>query len=247
MATPTIPATAPAPAPRRRREGDTGRILLGLVVLSLGVLFLLDGLDVLDAGQVIDDWWPAAIVALGALQLLERPRPVLSASLLMAAGGVLLLFTTGAVDESAWDVVWPLALVAGGLAILSRWRGPRATGATSDEDSIVATGIFGGPSVASASPSFRRGSLTAIFGGVTLDLRHARPAPEGATVTATAVFGGVDILVPRGWRITTRSTPIFGGVDDKTDQTAEVPVDAPVLHVDALAVFGGVGLKHEKD
>jgi hypothetical protein len=241
MATPI-----PAPTPHRRPEGDTGRILLGLVVLTLGVLFLLDGADVLDAGRVIDDWWPAAIVALGALQLLERPRPTLSAALLIVAGGVLLLFTTGTVDESAWDVVWPLALVAGGVSILARRRGPRTAGAA-DEDAVVATGIFGGPSVASASPAFRRASLTAIFGGVTLDLRYARPAPEGATVTATAAFGGVDILVPRGWRITSRSTPIFGGVDDKTDQTDELAADAPTLHVDALAIFGGVDIKHEKD
>lgn len=239
MSTPMIPA----PAPRKHPEGDTGRILLGLIVLSLGVIFLLDGTGTLDAGQVIGDWWPAAVIALGALQLFERPQPTFSASLLILAGGLLLLFTTGTVDESAWDVVWPLALVAGGVSILARRRGSPA----SDEDSLVATGIFGGPEVASASPAFRRASLTAIFGGVTLDLRNARPAPEGATVTATAVFGGIDILVPRGWRITSNSTPIFGGVEDKTDRTADVPADAPVLHVDALAVFGGVGVKHEKD
>jgi len=60
--------------------------------------------------------------------------------------------------------------------------------------------------------------LTAVFGGVTPDLRGARPAPEGASVNATVAFGGVDILVPKGWHISVRSTPIFGGVEIKHEK-----------------------------
>jgi hypothetical protein len=88
--------------------------------------------------------------------------------------------------------------------------------------------------------------LTAIFGGITLDLRGARPAREGASVNATVAFGGVDILVPKGWRISVRSTPIFGGLDDKTDHSEPPAPDAPTLHVDALTVFGGVDIKHDR-
>ena len=87
--------------------------------------------------------------------------------------------------------------------------------------------------------------LTAIFGGITLDLRDARPAPEGASINATAAFGGIDILVPKGWRISVRSTPIFGGLDDRTDRSQPLAADAPTLHVDAVSIFGGVALKHD--
>ena len=52
--------------------------------------------------------------------------------------------------------------------------------------------------------------------------------------------------MPNGWRITVRSTPIFGGVDDKTDHSQPLPADAPTLHVDAVALFGGVTLMHDK-
>jgi hypothetical protein len=41
--------------------------------------------------------------------------------------------------------------------------------------------------------ALRGAELTAVLGGVTLDLRNALPAPEGATVTATAVFGGLEL------------------------------------------------------
>ena len=52
--------------------------------------------------------------------------------------------------------------------------------------------------------------------------------------------------MPKGWRISVRSTPIFGGVDDKTDHSQALPDDAPTLRVDAVALFGGVSFKHEK-
>ena len=41
---------------------DLGRLLLGLTVVSLGVLFLLDSAGTLDAGQAIDDYWPLLLL-----------------------------------------------------------------------------------------------------------------------------------------------------------------------------------------
>ncbi len=41
------------------------RVVMGATLIAIGVLFLLDRADVLDAGQVIGDWWPAVIVASG--------------------------------------------------------------------------------------------------------------------------------------------------------------------------------------
>lgn len=235
------------PADRQRPVANVGRIVLGLVVVAVGVLFLLDNAGVLDAGEAIDHWWPAAVVALGVLQLAQRPRSLTSPLLLIVAGAILLLFTTDTVQGNAWAYVWPVAIIAVGLMLLSHWRGARALPAGVDrDDTIVATGVFGGPRVASASQNFHSASLTAIFGGVTLDLRQATPAPDGAKITATAAFGGIEILVPRGWRITTSSTPLFAGVEDKTDTSVELADDAPTLHVDALALFGGIEIKHSK-
>lgn len=243
----TVSSSIDRPTGRQRRTANIGRILLGLVVISIGVLFLLDSAGVLDAGDAIGHWWPVAVVVLGLLQLAQRPSSLTGPLLLIVAGGVLLLFTTDAVQGNAWDYIWPLAVIAAGIMVLRHWRGAGALPAGVDrDDTIVATGIFGGPSVASASQQFHSASLTAIFGGVTLDLRHATPGSDGATITATAAFGGIDILVPRGWRITTSSTPLFAGVEDKTDTSSELAEDAPTLHVDALALFGGIEIKHTK-
>src|SRR5688572_23526962 len=192
-------STHPAPSVRTtpsghapRRVNDLSRLLLGLVVVAVGALYLLDSGDVLDAGRAIDHWWPIVLVAAGVFTLLERPPSVPRGSLLVGIGAVLLLFTTNAVEESAWDYVWPAAIIVVGIVIAMRWRGRTtiAPGALADEV-VRSTAIFGGPKLASTAQQFRGAWLTAIFGGVTLDLRGARPAAEGASINATVAFGGI--------------------------------------------------------
>lgn len=233
------------PTTDEHRVLDLGRLLLGLTVAALGTLFLLDAASVLNADKAIDQWWPTIILAAGLLTLAERPPSVVRGTILTGLGIVLLLFTTDLLEENAWDYVWPALLVLVGILIIARWGG-RTIVAANDDDVIRSTAFFGGPKLSSTSRSFHGAWLTAIFGGITLDLRDAAPAPEGASINATTFCGGVDLLVPKGWHVSVRSTPIFGGVDDKTDHEQSLPADAPTLHVDALTVLGGVDIKHEK-
>src|SRR6185295_3589420 len=66
-----------------------------------------------------------------------------------------------------------------------------------------------------ASP-FRGGDITAIMGGGQLDLRLATiPTGEEAVIDIVAVMGGVEILVPSTWEVSTPIFPFMGGVEDK--------------------------------
>ena len=58
-------------------------------------------------------------------------------------------------------------------------------------------------------------------------------------------LGGVDLIIPRDWRVTVRGTPILGGVSNLPEGSS-LPDDAPRLRVDALAILGGVEIKHDK-
>ena len=257
MQSPTAPHSASGPSRRWvRRSGrdaatparvlDLSRLLLGLTVVALGTLFLLDSADVLNADRAIDRFWPLIIVAAGVLTLAERPPSVVRGTLLTGVGTVLLLFSADVLEGDARDYVWPVAVILAGLIILARWNGRTVPSGARPEDVIRSTAIFGGPKLVSTAHALKGAWLTAIFGGITLDLRGARPDPGGATINATAAFGGIDILIPKGWRLSVRSTPIFGGLDDKTDHSEAPAEDAPTLHVDAVTVFGGVDIKHQK-
>jgi len=104
--------------------------------------------------------------------------------------------------------------------------------------------LFGETTAKVVSEHLTKADATAVFGAVTLDLREARIDKE-ATVDALALFGGVEVLIPRRWRLALSGTPVFGAVEDKTSPDEKLPADGPVLNVTAAAVFGGVAVANE--
>ena len=76
------------------------------------------------------------------------------------------------------------------------------------------------------------------FGGVAVDLREARLAPD-ARLDVHSLFGGIAIRVPPEWRIESSVTALGGGVAVSPTQPAE---DAPTLWLDGFAAFGGVAV-----
>ena len=109
-----------------------------------------------------------------------------------------------------------------------------------DSDFITRTTIFGGMDTRSDSQNVYGGTLTAIFGGVDLDLRSTK-ITNNAIFGATSIFGGVTILLPPDCRVQTDGVPIFGGVDAKVRESSD-PSLPPVI-IKYIAVFGGIDLK----
>ena len=215
---------------------NTGRALLGIAFVSLGTLLLLDRTDVLDAGAVIADWWPALLLVAAVLELLARPPRPVAGTVFAAIGLVLLAGTTDVVPGSVLALVWPIGIILLGAWLLLR-RGPTAGGDPLDDDVVDATVLFSGRKLSSTSRTFRGGSVTAVFGGIELDLTRAVVA-EGAVIDAVAVFGGVELTVPPGWRVVVDGPAIFGGHENNVPAPADAA--APTLRVRATAIFGGV-------
>lgn len=221
---------------------NAGRALVGTLIAALGVVFLLDSAGTLEAGDTLAAWWPVAIVALGLFHVAGARRSGRGGWVLMAVGLALLGVTTGVFGSDAWAYVWPAALVAIGLWILLGW-GRRYGIRPLDDDVVDGIAVLGSARLATRSQVFRKASVTAVLGGVTLDLTEARPIAGGGEVSITALLGGVTILVPRGWLVEIRGLPLMGGWDDTTDRSA-VGSGAPRLEVQALVALGGVEVKH---
>jgi hypothetical protein len=114
---------------------------------------------------------------------------------------------------------------------------PSRGDAESDEVALVA--IYGGADLKSRSQAFRGGTIFAWFGGVDADLREATLAPNAA-LSAGAMWGGVRIVVPEGWRVEADTRAFAGGVEVNVPEP-ENP-NAPTLKVTAAAAFGGVAI-----
>lgn len=220
----------------------TPQLFLGLMILAVGVVLTLDNLGILYADEILR-YWPAGLIAIGALKMWQARagRGGGSAGLIIAVAGTwLLLDVMGFVRVDLRDA-WPLVLVFAGVAIV--WQGIRRRphGARIDSnDTVSALALLGGLSRGSNSTAFEGGELTAVMGGLEIDLRQARIDGE-AIIDVFAMWGGIDIRVPDDWTVIVRVTPILGGVDDKTRPPRDT---AQRLVLRGAVVMGGVEIKN---
>jgi len=221
---------------------NAGRVFLGAILVAVGVIFILDANEVLVAGDTIGSWWPAAIMGLGIFHAIDRRKITTGSAVLVIVGGVLLAITTNVFGAETWGLVWPIALIGAGVWLVLGW-GRRSVRRMPDVDTVDGLAVLSASRVATRSSQFRHASLTAVLGGLTLDLSEATPAATGAVVDATAVLGSITVLVPRGWLVEVRGIPVLGGWDDTTDRSS-IGSGAPRLEVRALVVLGGLEVKH---
>ncbi|NIH82531.1 hypothetical protein FHX46_005061 [Amycolatopsis viridis] len=106
-------------------------------------------------------------------------------------------------------------------------------------------------SVAIMSGADRKGAWTvpaehnsfAFWGGVELDLRAARFAERHSTITAVAIMGGIDIVVPDDVIVDVNGIGFMGAFESQDRAGASTqppPPGAPVVKVTGLAFWGAV-------
>lgn len=114
---------------------------------------------------------------------------------------------------------------------------------TTDSERMQKQYTFSGAQIRVESQAWKGGELGVTAGGVEVDLRNARLAPEGAVLDVRVVMGGVDIRVPDTWQVNCDVTPLFGGADDMT-RTTQGAEDAPRLRVVGTVTLGGVTIRN---
>lgn len=135
---------------------------------------------------------------------------------------------------------WAILMVTNAVAALVVRKVVPSYGTEADDEVSIVESMSGG-AFASTAESLRSLSIVAYMGGVELDLTEATIV-DGALISIRAIMGGVDIVVPEGWRVETTNTVFMGGVDNKTQPDLQ-PESAPLLVVDVTAVMGGVGIR----
>lgn len=226
----------------------SGRLIIGLVLVALGVLWTLDNLGLTDAAAIVR-WWPVVLLAVGLMKLtgFGMDKQTGLGAFLTAAGGLLLLGEMDVVHVD-FGIIWPLFFIFLGIQITMRAmrgvEGNRAAGGTVDSDDYVRSfAIMGGVERRNESLAFRGGELTAVMGGVQLDLSGARAAGGRAVVDVFTIWGGIEIRVPEDWRVELEATPVMAGVES-TARLAPGVEPAGTLVVRGFAMMGGVEIKN---
>lgn len=240
------------------------QLVVGVLVIAMGVLFLLDNLDIVDFHRAIA-FWPMVFIVVGLIKLFDTSSPnYLMGGVFIAIGAVMIANRLGFFYVS-WHTFWPLVLiVVGGMVLFRAFeRGRRRDGIGIDKDAMAAgaawnpadaaaakaqagsddvvdiTAILGGFERSITSQKFRGGDVTAILGGAALDMRGASIEGE-AVIDVFAFMGGITIKVPADWTVVMHGTPILGGFEEKTVR----PAGNKRLIVTGYAIMGGIEVRN---
>ena len=239
----------------------TGRVIFGLILCVLGVLWTLDSLDILESEPILD-WWPLVLVLFGLSRLLGigGHRHAAMGVIFTAAGSLLLLGRINDLPIGLFDL-WPLALLGVGAMLV--WNSLRRTApngsmggnASSDPgalggmrsgtdpaDSVSTVAIWSGAQHKIISQSFRGGEITAVMGGADLDCRTARLENGRAVIDLFVWWGGIEFKVPEDWQVVNESFVMMGAIEDKSKAQPAGPVQTLVLR--GMVVMGGVEIKN---
>lgn len=229
-------------------KGLTSQIVLGLLVILMGLLFLLDNLDLIEIRRVLG-FWPVVFIIAGTVKLCDtqsRNRQLLGGGL-VGLGVLMILDRMGVVD---FDIrtLWPLFLIGAGIFVLYKAldarRAPAGASLKDDagpgSDVVDVAAILGGFERRVTTQNFRGGEITAVMGGCSLDLRSASIQDE-AVINVFAFWGGVTLKCPPDWTVVLQGTPIMGGFEEKT---ATPPHGRKRLVIRGYAIMGGVEVRN---
>jgi hypothetical protein len=218
------------------------RATLGLVLIIVGLVLTLDSVGVLRTDG-LGRWWPLLLIGIGTVKV-RQPREDgqrAAGVALLLVGGLLQLLSILAFGSS-----WALLLVALGAFLL--WQGiegaPRAAAAAVSESPYLSDmALIGYLKRSHHAAPFRGGSVTAVMGGVELDLRKASWGNgTPALVDVVAFWGGIEIKVPEGCTVDAQVVPVMGAFENKVDSPA-VP-GGPRLVLRGHAIMGAVVVGH---
>lgn len=223
------------------KRGGSGRVLIGLIVVAVGVLLLLDNLGFGDFSPW--EYAPSLLIVLGIWALIRSGfRGSIGPWILIGVGVAVQLTVLDTVPDVVRGAIWPALIIFAGIVLIATRASfsGGGSGRRRSGDSLNHVAVFDGLNEDVEGP-FTGLQVTTLFGGADYDLRGARVERPPAVIDVTCMFGGVELRVPEDWTVHNDVLALFGGVDDKrrdanTDGEAAVSIRGTVL-------FGGLTIK----
>ena len=220
-------------------------ILWGIAFIVVGLILAGNAIGITNIDIFFDGWWTLFIIVpcfIGLFNDNDKTGNVIG----LVIGGALLLACQGLLNfDMVLKLVVPVALVIIGVSIIFKdsihgkinSEISKINKSQKDIPSYCAT--FSEQNAKFENEEFRGADLTAVFGGVKCDLRQAIINSD-TVIKAESIFGGVEIYVPSNVKVKIKSTPIFGGVTDKSVHNQE---SEHTIYINSTCIFGGVDIK----
>jgi predicted membrane protein len=230
-----------------KQKSDGNRLLTGVFLLAIGILFLLNKM-----GVNLPWWlfsWQMFLIALGLFLGVKHNFKNPAWIILIAIGSIFLWDDiTDGTNIKAFLV--PIILISLGLFFIfypkskNNWEDNEFLGATtSGEDGVDSVAIFGGIKKIILSKNFKGGNIVSIMGGTDLNLMQADIQGK-ILIEVVNVMGGTKLIIPSNWDVQSDETvSIFGGLDDKRMITPDGISADKVVVIRGVNIFGGIEIK----
>lgn len=223
-----------------------GNVMWGLVLITLGIIFGLNATGLADINVFFKGWWTLFLIIPGFIGLF-KDNDKTGDIVLIIIGIILMLSSRGILDfDVIWKLIFPMILVIIGLSIIFKDlfntkinKEINKLNEKLKKDSDYCS-TFGSQNIKYDSEEFKGATLNSIFGGIKLDLRDSI-IKKDVVINSTCIFGGITILVPKDVKIKIKSTPVFGGVEDKTKQ--KIDDKSKTIYINSTTIFGGLDIK----
>lgn len=219
-------------------------ILWGLIFIVVGIIFGLNALDITNIDIFFDGWWTLIIIIPSFIDLFKEDKKI-SDIIGILIGVALLLCCQNILDFSiVLKLMLPVTLVIVGISFIfkdtinKKVKDEMKKINNNNDDEYCAT--FGGQNIDFSNEEFKGCNITAVFGGIELNLKDSI-IKEDVIINTSSIFGGIDIIVPENVKVKVTSTPIFGGVSNKRKNSKNDK--AKTIYINATCIFGGVEIK----
>jgi predicted membrane protein len=227
---------------RRSRYRGHGGLVGGVVLAGIGVLLLLQNLNI-PGFDDLEKYWPVILIVVGIAQAARSMGMGgrIWGGAVFLAGVFFLLENFGIIRHDVWRFVWPGIMILIGLGMLARaidrhsYGGTGAAAAAADARKMgedIRNRIFSDLGGNRSSSSVDHMNEWAIFSGV----RRRIDSQDFQGGEAFAMFGGVELdlrkAVSKRDEILVDVNAVFGGVEMRVPETWNVTVRG-------AGIFGG--------
>lgn len=225
---------------------DRRNIIWGIILIVIGLALAGNIFNLFRIHIFFDGWWTLFIIIPSIIGITnEGPK---TGNIISLVVGILLFLACRGLFDFAiiWKLLLPIIIVGIGISMIfkdvfNKEVSEKITSLNknmgSDND-FAAT--FSGQDINFDGENFKGANLNAVFGSLKMDISDAI-IEDDVVINATSIFGGIDIFVPKGYKVKIKSNSIFGGVSNNKKNIADN--DAHVIYINATCMFGGVEIK----
>ncbi len=218
-------------------------IMWGIVLIGLGIIIGLNSFGITDINIFFDGWWTLFIIIPSFINLFDEKEGIIWNAICLVIGLALLMGAQGFIPiEIIFKLIIPFTFIIIGSSMIFKntWK-------NAINEKISKTNINGLENIVATfseqkrivdNEDFEGANLDSVFGGITLDLREANLKNE-TIIKASAIFGGISIIIPKDATVKIKQTAMFGGVSNDTKNNP----DKKIIYIDAFCLFGGLDIK----